>query len=93
MVFGFGRLKKVSEDIDIGPDILSEKEEKAIESLMDLAKRWPKTLWLYSASGSLCVMKKNDKGEIAMIQQPGSEGVDPAYHVATIRIENDGGDW
>jgi hypothetical protein len=71
--------------------VLTDDEMQAISALKRLARQWPRSLWLFSASGSLEVMKKNDDGEVVMIPEYG--GVDPAYSVATIDIENDGGDW
>jgi len=60
--------------------------------LKRLENKWPKTLWLFSASGTLYVMKKDAEGEKA--HHPGLEGgVDQAFIAATIEIENDGGDW
>ena len=70
--------------------VLSPEEKKAIAALRRLEKAWPKSLWLYSASGSLCVMKKNADGEHA---ETSSGGVDQNYIAAKIKIENDGGDW
>ena len=70
---------------------LTKDEQRAIASLKRLAKRWPQSLWLFSASGTLCVMRKDEDG-----QQPHlpDHGVDPAFMVDTISgIPNDGGDW
>ena len=72
---------------------LTEKEEKAIRALKRVAKIWPDTLWLFSASGSLCVMKKNKEGEQAVIRRGSADSVDDAYIITHIDIENDGGDW
>lgn len=58
---------------------VSKNEQKAIKELQSLAKRWPKTLGLFSFSGSLCVTKKLPDGRLADIQ--GIQG-----------IFNDGGD-
>ncbi len=68
---------------------LTEKEQKIIKRLKNIAKIWPDTLWLFSASGSLCVMKKKD-GKV-IINRFG--GVDYDFIVDQIDIENDGGDW
>lgn len=79
------------------PAPLTKPEQLAITSLHRLAKHWPKSLWLYSAGGSLCVMKKAD-GHRAIIpgtagaNSPGG-GMDPEFVVGTADIENDGGDW
>jgi hypothetical protein len=68
----------------------TKDEQRAIDALHRLAKRWPKTLWLYSASGDLCVMRLGEDGLRVF-----AEGVfDPDYLVDTIAgIPNDGGDW
>ena len=70
--------------------VLTEKEKAAIRALDSLAKKWPKTLWLFSASGSLKVMRCGPNGE-QMVGEFG--GMDDDYVVATINIPNDGGDW
>lgn len=65
-------------------------EARAIRELEALAKRWPSTLWLYSVSGSLCVMRYADDGDRARL----AHGcMDPESVLATINIPNDGGDW
>ena len=69
---------------------LSKEEKKAIDALKRVAKKWPKSLWLFSGSGSLCVLKKAD-GKNRAINATG--GVCQEHVVATINIENDGGDW
>lgn len=69
---------------------LTEDEARAIKALQKLAKTWPDSLWLFSGSGSLCVMKKDGNGDRAM---GGAGGYDPNAEVATVNIENDGGDW
>jgi hypothetical protein len=69
------------------PRALSQEEENAIASLRRLAKRWPPTLTLFSAAGSLVVTHTyDDLGPY--------EGGEFEKHVkATIRgIPNDGGD-
>lgn len=65
-------------------------EKQAIASLKRLAKRWPKTLWLFSASGTLTVMRCGEDGQ-HVHNRDGS--VDQDYIVDTISIPNDGGDW
>lgn len=70
-------------------DITAE-EARAIRSLQRLAKKWPASLWLFSASGSLHVMKALPNGQHAHLS---NDGVDPAYVLGTIAIPNDGGDW
>jgi len=73
-------------------DITLTKEEKdAIAALKRLARKWPERLWLFSASGSLHVMMK-DEGRQAATGLSG--GIDPDFIVDTIEgIDNDGGDW
>ena len=68
---------------------LADDERTAIESLKRLANKWPKTLWLFSANGKLCVMRKDAHGEKAR----DGEGFDQNSIIAWIDIENDGGDW
>ena len=69
---------------------LSKEEKAAIDTLKRLSKRWPESLWLFSASGRLWVMKKDADGK--RVELPHC-GVDPAYVVTDINIDNDGGDW
>ncbi len=68
----------------------TKKEAAAIAELKRLAKRWPKSLWLFSASGTLHVMRCAEDGTIATLP---TYGVDPDYSLATVAIPNDGGDW
>lgn len=72
---------------DIEP---TAEEKRAIASLKRLAKKWPKSLWLFSGSGSLCVMRYRQDGERALVDDG---GMDSDYALATIDIPNDGGDW
>lgn len=70
---------------------LTEEEKIAISALKKLARSWPDSLWLFSASGVLHVMKCNQSGERVMTY---SGGVDQHHIAATISgIPNDGGDW
>lgn len=77
------------------PEAISE--EAAIRRLKALARVWPPSLWLYSADGTLCVMRLDDLGRRGVMENrpvnPGYCGVDPDYIVDTIDIPNDGGDW
>ena len=68
---------------------LTPDEKRAIAALKRVATDWPESLWLFSASGSLCVMKKKDGKRVYLP----TYGVDPDYLVDKIAIENDGGDW
>lgn len=73
-------------------DDLTSDERKAVSTLKRLAKRWPKSLWLFSASGDLHVMKCGPDGE--RVRNPHiPDAVDPDHVVETIKIPNDGGDW
>lgn len=71
-------------DIEVTPE-----EQKAINALKRVAAKWPESLWLFSASGSLCVMKKRDGKRVFLSHS----GVDPDYQIDDIDIENTGGDW
>lgn len=68
---------------------LTPEEKRAIQALKELALDWPESLWLFSASGDLWVMRK--KGKEKAINRNG--GMDQDYIVGVIDIENDGGDW
>lgn len=70
--------------------VATPEEALAIAALKRLAARWPESLWLFSASGSLCVMQKDDDGDR---RRTLGGGMDPAACLDTIGIENDGGDW
>ena len=71
--------------------IPTKQEQKVISSLVRIAKKWPKTLWLFSASGTLCVMRCGENGE--QVETLGG-GMDSDYVLGTIPgIPNDGGDW
>ncbi len=48
------------------------------------------TLWLFSGAGTLCVMKKDLRGARVM---SATGGYSDAATVATVAIENDGGDF
>jgi hypothetical protein len=69
---------------------LTREEHAAIATLERLAKRWPKSLWLFSANGELNVMRYAADGQRGV--EPNG-GIDQTFSVATIDINNDGGDW
>ena len=70
---------------------LNKEEQTAIRRLKAVAKIWPKSLWLFSASGTLCVMQKDENGNIGITD---NGAMDSDYIVDYIRnIPNDGGDW
>ena len=70
---------------------LTKEEKNAIASLERLAKRWPQSLWLSSANGSLCVMRYKENGDRMLYSHGGM------HHDAIVTviqgIPNDGGDW
>ena len=70
---------------------LTDEEKKAIRALKSVAKKWPKSLWLFAHGGSLSVLRKDENGQRVMTN---SGGVDQDYVVDSVDgIENDGGDW
>jgi len=72
---------------------LTKAEQLAIALLKKTARHWPESLWIFSASGTLCIVKKGKDGKRAMLIGNRLEGYDPDYLVDTIDIPNDGGDW
>jgi len=68
---------------------LTKEEKNAIATLKRLAKRWPKSLWLF-ANRELTVLRRNEDGEQAMTP---SGRVDQDYVVETIDLPADGGGW
>lgn len=81
------------------PIDLTDEERRAIASLRRLAKRWPKSLWLFSASGTLHVMRKSPDGgrpelpDKSYSSSLGGTVTDVRFSITTIDIDNDGGDW
>lgn len=69
---------------------LTKEEKNAINTFKRLAKKWPDTLWLFSGSSTLWVMRYGPDGKPVMTPDG---GFDPDYCVVKIDIENDGGDW
>lgn len=80
---------------------LTDEERSALRSLRRLAKRWPKSLWLFSASGTLHVMRTGPNGKRVMRRdthlfasgEADPEVTDQRASIGTIDIPNDGGDW
>ncbi len=70
-------------------DKLTKREQAAIDALKEVAKKWPKSLWLYVADGQVHVMRK--QGGQRVVTEMG--GVDQDYIVDSASIESDGGDW
>lgn len=60
---------------------LTVEEQKAIKSLQRLAKKWPKSITLFSWSGSLVVFKEVDGklGVVDTIRGIPNDGGDPNY--------------
>ena len=70
-------------------------EEQVIRALKRLSRGWPSHLWLFSASGTLHLMRNDADGNRVVVKAGGIDGVDPACIVEDDfhGIENDGGDW
>jgi hypothetical protein len=68
---------------------LNKEERRAVDALLATARIWPRSLWLFSADGTLWVMRKKD-GQRAVTR---TGGMDQDYALDAIPIENDGGDW
>lgn len=70
--------------------ILTDDEKRVIRALRRLEKIWPDSLWIYVASGSMCLMRKTDDGDRADV----CGGVDDSYRITSFEsIPCDGGDW
>jgi hypothetical protein len=69
---------------------MTQEEKRAIATLKRLAAKWPRSLWLFSAAGRLCVMRSGPDGRPVTLP---SGSVDDKMVVCTINIPNDGGDW
>lgn len=73
------------------------EEDKLIDSLNRLAKRWKKSgsrLWLYSANGTLTVMMHGDREDNPVSEINPNFGINQDNIITTISgIGNDGGDW
>lgn len=70
---------------------VTKKEQHAIDSLKKLAETWPDTLWLFCNGMSISIMKYGPNGEQMTLGAGG--GMDPAFRVDSVDINNDGGDW
>ncbi len=67
-------------------------EAQAIAALKRLAKRWPKSLWMFCGTGTN-IMRCRDDGSRAMTGPRDTGCVDQDYFVCKINIPSDGGDW
>jgi len=73
---------------------LTDEERRAIASLKRLAKKWPKSLWLFVTSGDMHVMK--GRGEVPARGDYRTSTTEPDRRdvVDTISgIDCDGGDF
>lgn len=69
----------------------NDLERKLVAKLKRLQKDWPKGYWLFSASGTLHLMRMHPDGTRNV---PGEDGMDHSLIVDSFRkIQNDGGDW
>lgn len=68
---------------------LTADERRAIAALKRLAKRWPKSLWLFAGTG-MNVMRCGSDGEHVTLP---NGSMDQAYAVDQVNIDCDGGDW
>lgn len=68
---------------------LTKKEEEWIKEFKKICKKCPKKLWLFSANGTLNIMKTPDDGET--LNDNGGCNQDNVVDWAN--ITNDGGDW
>lgn len=72
---------------------LTHEERLAIAALKRLAKRWPQSLWLFSAGSSLHVMRQPEDGKRHGSGVRG-EQMDQELSITTIEgIPHEGGDW
>lgn len=69
---------------------MTREERNAIRSLKRLAKRWPKSLWLF-AGGRLYVMRRPPGNEDTCKSGDGTIRED--LIVDSVDIPNDGGGW
>lgn len=65
------------------------EEESAITSLSRLAKKWPKSLWIFANGQGLYVLKCNSDGSRMM----DGDSIDSNAVVGCVNIPSDGGDW
>lgn len=68
---------------------LSKEEKRVISALKRIEKIWPKTLWIFAASGEFVVMRSDEGGG----HKFKNDGVDHDFVVDQINIPCDGGDW
>lgn len=72
----------------------TDKEQRWIERLRKVVKAQPSTLWVFVASNSIYVMKRNAEDEKAMAADVFDPGFDVEYVVENLgQSDWDGGDW
>lgn len=64
-------------------------ESALVKSLDELARRWPKGLWLFANGMNLYLMRQHPDGS----RHAKNGGMDETLVVASFGIPNDGGDW
>lgn len=70
---------------------LTEEERRAIASLKRVAKKWPKSLWLFAGEHrGLEIMKTDANGQRAVLR---NYSFDPEYSVGNADFPADGGNW
>ena len=79
-------IKQRAEDLGDRPDIARWHKR-----LRKVLAEMPHEVWLYAASGTLCLMAKTEDGHHAV--HPGERGYDQDAVIATLPGECDGGDW
>lgn len=69
-------------DVKVPKEVpLSSAEQDAIKALEKLAKKWPKTLMLFSWSGSLVVVRNRGGEVLASIRGIPNDGGDPGNYI------------
>lgn len=67
---------------------ITKEEQAAVDALRKLAKTWPKSLGLFSWSGTLCVVHVRADGCMPLASK---EEADAAIIACIYGIKNDGG--
>lgn len=71
----------------------TKAELKWIEDFKKLAKRCPKSIWIYANGYDLNIMKYPEGSRDRMMNKRDGGGVDPDNIIGRVEIANDGGDW
>ena len=67
---------------------LTKEERNGINTLERLAKRWPKSLWLFVGEGTLSVQKLDDDGEMRMRDSSQPNGVESVAHFKAVSSDD-----